>query len=246
MRYSFLVPFAEAPARLRDAAGEIHNVYEARKPPAGQPVTPQQLAESLAHFFGVALRLDHDEGETGAILKDDVNQLGDHALRLLLELGQWAHDLKLPQARTKLEMLALTTGDWVLRHQGELRTLEPIVNALATLANHTPTARTLEELDGFIGQVLAACAPIVRQDMEKTNPGRPWRLLHVNRAIVATRTHNPQLMEQAFEEFVRALPEDAPGFFAEGMQQMDTLGYPPHVREVMNRYYERWTHRTLH
>ena len=35
--------------------------------------------------------------------------------------------------------------------------------------------------------------------------------------------------------------------FAEGMQQMDALDYPPHVRAVMDRYHRRWTvNRSLH
>ena len=69
----------------------------------------------------------------------------------------------------------------------------------------------------------------------------------MNRAIVATRTHQPDVMEEAFTVLVRHLPEDAPGFFNQGMEQMDLLNYPPHVREVMERYYTKWSvKRSLH
>jgi hypothetical protein len=47
-------------------------------------------------------------------------------------------------------------------------------------------------------------------------------------------------MEQAFKEFVETLPEEAPQFFTEGMAQMDLLNYPPHVRTVMDKYYQQW------
>ena len=54
-------------------------------------------------------------------------------------------------------------------------------------------------------------------------------------------------MEEAFSVLTRALPEDAPGFFSQGMEQMDLLNYPRHVRDVMDRYYRKWSvDRSLH
>jgi hypothetical protein len=47
-------------------------------------------------------------------------------------------------------------------------------------------------------------------------------------------------MEQAFESLIEHLPEDAPSFFREGMEQMNALDYPEQVRAVMARYYQRW------
>jgi hypothetical protein len=98
----------------------------------------------------------------------------------------------------------------------------------------------------FMGHAIRAASALIKQDLEKNNPGRPWRLLHLNRGIVATRSHNPALMEEVFEELVRELPEEAPGFFAEGMQQMEALNYPPHVRKVMGRYFAKWTRPRMH
>jgi len=43
------------------------------------------------------------------------------------------------------------------------------------------------------------------------------------------------------------LPADAPRFFSEGMQQMEALDYPGHVREVMEKYHRKWNvDRSLH
>ena len=98
-----------------------------------------------------------------------------------------------------------------------------------------------------MSDALRATAPVIQQDIEKTNPGRPWRILHLNRAIVATRTHQPDLMDEAFGDLTRHLPEDAAGFFSQGMEQMELLNYPPHVRAVMDRYYRKWSvNRSLH
>ena len=88
---------------------------------------------------------------------------------------------------------------------------------------------------------------MIARDLETVNPGRPWRLLNLNRAIVATRTHQPEVMEEAFSALAAQLPDDAPGFFTQGMEQMELLNYPPQVREVMDRYYKKWNvNRSLH
>ena len=77
--------------------------------------------------------------------------------------------------------------------------------------------------------------------------GRPWRVLLLNRGIVATRSHDPSTMEEAFTFLIRHLPEDAAQFFAAGMQQMEALNYPAHVRQVMEKYHRQWSlNRTLH
>ena len=87
----------------------------------------------------------------------------------------------------------------------------------------------------------------IRQDLEKMNLGRPWRVLLLNNSIVATRSHDTDLMEAAFAILTSQLPEDATRFFSEGMEQMEALDYPPHVRQVMEKYHREWpVNRSLH
>lgn len=90
-------------------------------------------------------------------------------------------------------------------------------------------------------QIIGAVSPVIREDLEKINPGRPWRVLLQNHGIVATRGHNTASMEQAFRTLTRYLPEDAARFFTEDMKQMEALNYPPQVRAVMEQYHRRWT-----
>ena len=86
-----------------------------------------------------------------------------------------------------------------------------------------------------------------RADRELADSTRPWRVLLLNRAIVATRSHRPDLMESAFKAVVDGLPGDAPEFFREAMGQMAALNYPPQVRTVVQRYADAWcVRRTLH
>lgn len=248
LMHAFVPSLVEARQRCQHACAEIVRAYEARRLPRREQagITPIELGAALEQFLIIAQRLDQEEGAHGPILKDDASQLGDYGLQLLTDMMAWANRLELEAARGELEAVTLAAGDWILRHEGEIRTLEPLVNALAALANRTRDTAALEALARFMGQVIRQTSNLVKQDLEKNNPGRPWRLLHWNRGIVATRSHNPALMEEAFEDLIRDLPEEAPGFFAEGMQQMEALKYPPPVRAIMRRYFDRWTRPRLH
>ncbi len=237
---------SEARARHQQVSAEIVTNYKSRAPLATDQVTPSQLAEAIEQFFTVAMRLDREQGETGAILNDDVSQIGDYGLQLLTDLSNWAQQLALDNARHEIALVSLGAADWIMRHQGEIRAPELVVDALADLANTTQDRETLKQLEQFMTATLQALTAFIQQDLEKTNPGRPWRVLHVNRAIVATRIHDADIMTRVFDEFVQALPEEAPRFFAEGMVQMDKLDYPQHVRGIMEKYYNSWCGRIMH
>ena len=98
----------------------------------------------------------------------------------------------------------------------------------------------LADLAGVIKEVVDACDNEIRRDVEQTNMMRPWRILNLNYGIVATRSHNPELIEQAYDSLVKNLPQDARQFFKEGMQQMDIIDYPDEVCEVVERYNKMW------
>lgn len=238
----------EALRLLNEASAEIEAAHATAAPPhGGEQGTPGQVGEALRQFFAIVANLDKTEGETGPILSDDVNQLGDYGLNLLLDLAAWAARLKLDHARRNVQAATLAATDWLMRHHGRIRSLGPVVDALADTANRTSESRQLTQMAAFMGAVARACDDYIQQDLEKTNPGRPWRLLHLNRGIVATRSHDPALMQQVFDELVRCLPEEAAAFFEQGMQQMVALDYPAPVRDVVGRYHARWKPRpTLH
>jgi hypothetical protein len=237
---------SEARARHQQVSAEIVTNYESRAPLATDQITPSRLAAAVEQFFTVAMRLDSEQGETGAILNDDVSQIGDYGLQLLTDLANWAQQLALEDARHEIGLVSLGAADWVIRHQGEIRDPEIVVNALADLANTTQDPETLKQLEQFMTATLRALTAFIRQDLEKANPGRPWRVLHVNRAIVATRIHDPDTMTRVFDEFVQALPEEAPRFFKEGMVQMNQLDYPQHVRDTMKKFHDVWCGRIMH
>ncbi len=241
-----LVTLPEAIRRFGIAATAVRTAYAHHRTDADQPLTPAQLVEQIDKFLILASNMDREEGETAAVVMDDVARLGDHGLALLADLAAWAQHLGLADAVLGIGATSLATANWIIRHHGRIRSPESLVNALAALANRTADTRELEQMAQFMGDVIRACDDVIRQDMEKNNPGRPWRLLHLNRGIVATRSHNLALMVQVFDDLISDLPEEAPGFFEQGMQQMEALDYPASVRQLMAQYHAAWSHPTLH
>ncbi len=82
-------------------------------------------------------------------------------------------------------------------------------------------------------QVADSCTSEIQQDLESGNQLLPWRLLHIKGSIVATRTHDPEIMKNAFDELLAYLPHETDNFLAEGIKGMDALDYPAHVRNLM-------------
>lgn len=204
------------------------------------------LAGAFDQLVDVMTRLEADTGDAAASTAD-VTEIGEYALRLCEGLASCAERLALRDQRERMASLTVNVALWIAQHDGRIDTLEPVVDALALLANTIREPRLLESLSRVIALIVPAVSPLIRQDLERINPGRPWRVLLLNQSIVATRSYNTDLMEQAFAVLTRHLPEDAGRFFAEGMQQMDALDYPEHVRRVMSKYHRRWTlDRSLH
>jgi hypothetical protein len=213
---------------------------------------PRVLLQALQDFLDSMRRLEDytppsltNDGAPSGI--NDIRSPGDHGIDLLARLAALAGRLHLPQHARRIEELTLTLACWSARRGDELGYLGPVVNGAASVANSLSRPAELRHLYDLLTEVVNAVKPRISQDTESTDPTRPWRVLLLNRAIVATRSHQPLVMEEAFESLVEHLPDEAPGFFREGMEQMDTLGYPQRVRVVMQRYFDRWCgRRVLH
>jgi hypothetical protein len=177
----------------------------------------------------------------------DITALGDHGIDLLSQLAALAEGLNRPQLARDIEGLSFPLAVWLARADAEIITLYPVVNGAAALANRLKSPRELAQLYVLLCEIGSAVSPAVSQEPLRGESGRPWRVFLLNKAIVATRSHQPELMEQAFDALAEHLPEDAPEFFREGMEQMDALEYPPAVRGVMESWFQRWCgQRVLH
>jgi len=205
------------------------------------------LEQAFEQLVDIMTRIEADTQAPGDTRTEDITEIGEYALRLQETLSGIAEKSGLAGHKQPLADLSMNLALWIAGHNGQIETLEPVVDALAQAANTTQAPQRLEQLSSVIKRIIAAVSTPISQDLEKMNPGRPWRVLLLNHGIVATRSHNTELMEEAFTLLTSKLPEDATRFFSEGMQQMEALDYPPHVRETMEKYHREWpVKRSLH
>ena len=209
--------------------------------------SPKSLLMAMDQAIDVMLRADADgvtrkapsAGSMGVLEQKDISKIGQYALDLLEGIVALIQDKTGEQSRDLLR-LSLPVSLWVARHGGRLSHIDMLVNSLAGYANETTEPHRLAQLSAVIREIIDACDDDIHRDLEQSNQMRPWRILNLNYGIVATRSHDPEIIEQAYETLVKNLPHDAREFFKEGMQQMDIIGYPDEVREIVERYYKMW------
>lgn len=211
--------------------------------------TPEQLLAAMEQAIDVMERADADKAARNGkmvLSATEITEIGDHALGLLQAIVERVESVSGHQSR-ELSRLAIPISLWTAQQGGHINKLELVVNSLAAWANELQDTLQIADLVGVIRQIIDATSAEIRQDLDQSNPMRPWRILNLNYGIVATRSHDPILMEEAFALLVENLPQDARAFFREGMQQMDSIGYPDEVREVVERYERMWgSGSTLH
>jgi len=237
--------FAE---NLTDTVQEILDAWNDAKASTSseERAQPELLKEALRQLIEV-LRIQewNNNPSQGSGNKTpgevDISELGDYGLNMLAELSHLSIDLGLAGEIERLEQLALSLGLWVARQNGELNSVELVVNGVARIANQSQEQIELERLFYVMGEILDAVSPVESpQHVFENVMNNPRNILLLNRAIVATRTHLPQLMETAYADIADQLPDAAPGFFSEGMEQIRLQGYPDEVREIIERYYQEY------
>jgi hypothetical protein len=235
-----LSDIADELTRLGD---EIQRAYDDSEQ-AVDPAPQVSLSGFVQLLDAVRAGEADSRGESAQLLRAvtgaEPDALLDHGLDLLRQLAAVAAELGQKELARAIEVLAVPFACWMLRRDGELSQPDSVVNALATLANRLDDPDELAELYGMMAEIADGISPDLILGMDPTNPTDPWLLLTVNRGIVATRSHQPALMTEAFDAIVEQLPDHAPHFFREGMGQMEAMDYPPQVREVMQQYYEHW------
>ncbi len=162
--------------------------------------------------------------------KNDLTQIAEDnqgvMQTLFLETG------KSPELREKYQKIILSFTHWIAFHGGFLKEIVYPVTALAQMANTRHDKVSLEALYEIAAYMIVA----TDKNEQSSKTSSSWHRLIINYAIIATRTHNPDLMESAFKTLLKYFPESAPNFFQQGMSEMVRLNYPSHVRVVMKKY----------
>ena len=217
--------------RFSELAARVQELWESSALAEQETTDPMMLSEAMSQLVDMLNHIQQDDTAPA-----EINTLCEYGLHLLDELAQQAAGFNQADLANEIESLSLPYALWFARNGSELRQLATVVNALAHFANQASRPQTMAELYIQCCELVEAASPSL-EDSASGNPKHPWRLLLLNRAIVATRSHNPELMEPAFDAIDEYLPQDAAGFFAEGMEQMAIIDYPAPVREVVRRYF---------
>jgi len=223
-----------------DATKELVASLSANQDDAAK--TAIEMITAMRRNIDVMERVGVDQQSAAAksLAEAEITEIGEYALTLLDELSIVAANRGMQQVMLLLHRLSLPVALWVDEHHGKINKLDIVVNAIATYANTVSDSESLAELSTVIEKVIHSVADDIKKDLEASNPVRPWRVLNLNWGIVATRSHNAELMLHVFDQLIKNIPVDAKSFFQEGMQQMDIVGYPDHVREVMEKYSKLW------
>lgn len=209
--------------------------------------SPAELLAAMDQAIDVMARADADSTvqsemsaeSIGLLEEKDISKIGQYTLDLLEGMVAYVQN-KTGEQNRELIRLSVPVSLWVARHGGKLSQIDMLVNSLAGYANELTEPHLLADLAAVIREVIDACDNEIKRDLEQSNMMRPWRVLNLNYGIVATRSHQPELIEQAYDALIANLPQDARQFFKEGKQQMDLVGYPDEVREVVERYNNMW------
>lgn len=220
--------------RFTELEAQAREAWESSAEP-GASESPELLRDAMRQLLDHLGRIDAQSGQPGHDATE-LTALGEYGVHLLEQLAGIASACGQPDLAREVEHLCLPLALWLARRGAEIRRLAPIVS---TLSHHVSQARQPQTMVGLytcFTEIAESLSPNC-EDPTPQDPDNPWRLLLLNRAIVATRSHNPELMIPAFDAIVEQLPADAASFFAEGMEQITVIDYPDQVKEVIRRYF---------
>ncbi len=221
----------------RAATREFVARFEAAIPAWEGSVGRARLDELRARFATLE-QIDRQYGGETPLRLEGADELVAAALTALAHIYG---DLPASDRDEHLADLVLGVALWAMRHDMEIGFVEPIVNALADRSNAARSQQELAAVFGLMQGVIAHVAPRLAGDLERSNPERPWRPLHLNLAITAIRTEDPEMIEFAFDALERALPDDRSGFFSEALARALSPAVKEDVRNRIERRHLKWT-----
>jgi hypothetical protein len=202
---------------------------------------PELAATPLQRHFRTLEAIDRQYGGLSPLPLEDVPEL---VAALLTDLAHLEQDARRTGPHEDLEDVAqLTIGValWAMRHQATIAVVEPVANALALRSNRAVGKEELAAVYGLMQGLIDYVGPRLAADLERSNPERPWRILHANLAITAIRTEDAALMDHAFDAFDRALPDERASFYSQALALALAPGIAPLVRERIEARHLKWT-----
>lgn len=201
---------------------------------------PELGDADLERYLRTLESLDRQYGGSGRLPVEDAAELVAASLTALAHLEQAVRRGGLREAGRDVADLTVGVALWALRHEVPIGVVEPVANALAIRSNGAASKQELAAVFGLMQGVIASVAPRLSADLERSNPERPWRILHANYAITAIRTEDPDLMRHAFDALDAALPDERANFYAEALALALAPGVAADVKASLEERHRRW------
>ncbi len=190
--------------------------------------------EGLRARLATLESIDREYGGSARLPLEDVEEL---VAAMIVDAAQMSseHD----------DEIVLGVALWAMRHEVDIAPAEPVVNALAARSNAARGKSELAAVFGLMQGLIAHLRARLAPDLERSNPERPWRMLHVNFAITAIRTEDPAMIDFAFDALDAALPDERAGFYSEALALALAPRIDPAVRERIEARHLKWTQRPV-
>lgn len=207
------------------------------------PNGPLTLARALSDFFQLTGAL---EAGAAALEQDELDELCAYGLDLLDRLAFLVRKIEIMDKQDTVARMFASMGVWMARRGATIDNLEGTADGFGMIVNRTRSLDELRALCEMMDEVIEAASVRLQLDEDRGDAWRPWRVINLNAGIAATRSLDPDLMHRTFEKMGRRLPDDMPGFLADGMRQAAVQNVPEAVTEVFRGYMARWPAGSAH
>lgn len=214
---------------VRDAFAQW--LTETSAQPMGEP--SKQSLRDVSDFLVLMARLDETYG---AFAPTPIHDAATAANAALVTLSAWNLTATPPLRRT-----AVAIAYWMMGHDLPIDAAAPLVNALAVEANETDEPHALRAVYALMQGFQQHLHPTLGQDLEQSNPERPWRLLNLNFAIVGIRTGDVEMARFAFDRLDDYLPLECGGFYREAHTLASAPNFPKPLFALIEARLQRWT-----
>lgn len=218
------------------AAESIEAAYQESDLATGEQVTPPQLVEAVGQFLAILDRNPPDAPTESMQEAGEPDRIGNYVLSFLQDLVVYAERLGQSDAVGQLQQVAVAASLWLAAYDAPIRSLDLAVNALGNQANQITDTAELTRVGAMMDQLIDHAGPEEASDLEAGNPQRPWRILLMNRAIVAVRSDDAEAVRSAFQRLRERLPDDAAAFFPEAERQVAAGSYSEDVLEAVRAF----------
>ncbi|MDH3534199.1 MAG: hypothetical protein OER87_00440, partial [Gammaproteobacteria bacterium] len=122
------------------------------------------LLAKFEEFFNIVASVNLRANEDRIIDAAEATEISDYGFVLLLKLVDLMERLDLPHKRKEIEQISLVFARWTISYDGTINYLEPVVNAIAQLANLMQEKEALLALSDLIAEIVDHCSAELKQD----------------------------------------------------------------------------------